>query len=90
MKVEISQIPITVNLPHSLSPSERKALRELNCNNDLIINKADKGSTNVVHIIDALQHLNDPNTYRVLDGDPTSNICDPSSKNQPSFHLVVF
>ena len=80
MKVEISQIPITDNLPHNLSPSERKALRELKCNKDLIINKADKGSTIVVqnkadYILDALQHLNDPNTYRVLDGDPTSNIC---------------
>ena len=38
MKIEISQIPITDNLPPNLSRSERKALRELKCDKDLIIN----------------------------------------------------
>ena len=80
MKLEISQIPVVDNLPPNLSPSERKALRELKCNTDLVINQADKGSTIVVqnradYIKDALQHLNDPNTYRMLDGNPTSDIC---------------
>ena len=80
MKVEISQIPIIDNPPHNLCSSECKTLQELKCNTDLIINKADKGSTIVVqnkadYIKDALQHLNDSNTYGVLVGDPTSNIC---------------
>ena len=80
IKVELSQIPITNSLPHNLSLNERKALRELKCNSDLVINKADKGSTIVVqdrsdHTRNALEHLNDPHTYRVLDGNPTSNIC---------------
>ena len=80
MKIEISQIPTTDNLPHNLSRSELKALRELKCDKDLIINKADKGSTIVVqhradYIKAALEHLNDPDTYRVLDGDPTNSIC---------------
>ena len=80
MKLEISQISTTDNTPYNLSPGERKALRELKCNTDLIINKADKGSTIVVqnranHIIDASEHLNDPYTYKVLDGDPTNSIC---------------
>ena len=79
MKIEISQIPITDNLPPNLSRSEHKALRELKCDKDLIINKADKGSTIVVqnrtdYIKAALEHLNDPVTYTVLDGDPTSAI----------------
>ena len=70
MKVEIFQILITDNLPHNLSPSERKALRELKCNTNLIVSKARKGSTIVVqnkadYIRDALQHLNEPDTYRV-------------------------
>ena len=47
-KVEITQIPITDKTPHNLSRSERKALRDLKCNSDLVINKADKGSTIVV------------------------------------------
>ena len=80
IKVELSQIPTTNSIPHNLSLSERKALRELKCNPDLVINKADKGSTIVVqdkndYIRNALEHLNDPHTYRVLDGNPTSNIC---------------
>lgn len=90
-KVEISEISITDNLPHYiyLSPSERKALQELKCNTDLIINKVGKGSTIVVqnmadYIKDALQHLNDPDTYRVLDGDPTSNICNTLETTSPT------
>ena len=80
IKVELSQIPTTNSVPHNLSLSERKALRELKCNPDLVINKADKGSTIVVqdkndYIRNSLEHLNDPHTYRVLDGNPTSNIC---------------
>ena len=80
MKIEISQIPITDNIPPNLSRGERKALRELICDKDLIINKADKGSTIVVqnradYIKTALEQLNDPITYRLLDGNPTSCIC---------------
>ena len=80
MKVEISNIPTTVNIPHNLSQKERKALRELICDKDLIINKADKGSTIVVqnradYIHTALEHLDDPVTYRKLDGNPTRCIC---------------
>ena len=68
------------NIPPNLSRGERKALRELICDKDLIINKADKGSTIVVqnradYIKTALEQLNDPITYRLLDGNPTSCIC---------------
>ena len=49
MKLEISRIPTADNLPYNLSPEERKALREFKCNHDLVINKADKGSTMVVY-----------------------------------------
>ena len=48
MKIEISQIPITDNIPPNLSGGERKALQEIICDRDLIINKADKGSTIIV------------------------------------------
>ena len=80
MKLEISRIPTADKLPYNLSPEEQKALRELKCNHDLVINKADKGSTIVVqsktdYIKDALEHLNDPNTYKELHGDPTDSIC---------------
>ena len=91
MKIEISQIPITDNLPPNLSRSERKALRELKCDKDLIINKADKGSTIVVqnrtdYIKAALEHLNDPVTYAVLDGDPTSAICSGIDSSLQDFY----
>jgi len=80
MKLKISRIPTTDKIPYNLSSEERKALRELKCNTDLVLNKADKGSTIVVqnkadYIKDALEHLDDPNTYKELDGDPTSSIC---------------
>ena len=80
IKVDITKIPITDNIPHNLSRNERKAFRDLKCNSDLVINKADKGSTIVVqdksdYIKIGLEHLNDPHTYKVLDGNPTSNIC---------------
>ena len=80
MKIEISEISTTDNIPHNLSPKECKALRELKGNTDLVINKADKGSTIVVqkrtdYIKLALEHLNDPFTYKELDGDPTKSIC---------------
>ena len=70
IKIEISQIPTTDNLPPNLSRRERKALLELKCDKDLVINKADKGSTIVVqnrtdYIKTALEHLNDPVTYMV-------------------------
>lgn len=80
MKIKISEISTTDNIPKNLSPSERKALRELKSNTDLVINKADKGSTIVVqnradYTKNAFEHLNDPITYRELDGDPTESIC---------------
>ena len=91
MKIEISQIPITDNLPPNLSRSEHKALRELKCDKDLIINKADKGSTIVVqnrtdYIKAALEHLNDPVTCTVLDGDPTSAICSGIDSSLQDFY----
>ena len=91
MKIEISQIPITDNLPPNLSRSERKALRELKCDKHLIKNKADKGSTIVVqnrtdYIKAALQHLNDPVTCTVLDGDPTSAICSGIDSSLQDFY----
>ena len=77
IKIEISQIPTSDNLPPNLSRRERKALLELKCDKDLVINKADKGlvQNRTDYIKTALEHLNDPVTYMVLDGDPTSAIC---------------
>ena len=80
MKLKISNIPTSDNIPHNFSPGVRKALRELQCNADLVINKADKGSTIVVqdrtdYVRLGLEHLSDPDTYRELDGNLTSFIC---------------
>ena len=80
MKIKISEISTTDSIPHNLSLEEQKALRELKNDTDLIINKADKGSTIVVqnradYIRDALEHLDYPIRYKELDGDPTRSIC---------------
>ena len=58
---------------------------------NLIINKADKGSTIVIqnrtdYINAALEHLNDPNTYMELDGDPTRIICSEIDLLLKDFH----
>ena len=80
IKLELTRIATEDKIPHNLTRTERKALLELKCDTDLVINKADKGSTIVVqnrtdYITDALEHLNDPNTYKELDSDPTNSIC---------------
>ena len=80
MKVEVSNIQTTDDISHNLSQNECRALQELICDKDLVINKADKGSTIAVqnradYIQTTFKHLNDLVTYRKLDGDPTSCIC---------------
>ena len=60
-----------MNKPN-LTRNERLAVKELISSNDIIINKADKGSTIVVrnktdYIREGLEHLSDSNTYLKLD-----------------------
>ena len=79
MKVEISHLEQHPTLKHNLTRQERLTLRELTLNNDLIINKADKGSTIVVrdrndYIEEGISHLSDENTYSPLDRDHTSDV----------------
>ena len=63
----------------NLTRNERSALKELASNQNIIINKADKGSTIVVrdekdYIQEGLEHLSDPNTYLKLDRDLTDQV----------------
>ena len=63
----------------NLTRKERIALKQLTTNRDLIINKADKGSTIVVrstadYIKEGLEHLSDPNTYIQLERDHTQEV----------------
>ena len=66
--------------PHTKTQSHQTlTLRELTLNNNLIINKADKGSTIVVrdrndYIEEGISHLSDENTYSPLDRDHTSDV----------------
>lgn len=60
----------------NINVQERKALDNLRKRTDLVINKADKGSTIVVlsrdqYIADGVEHLSDTNTYRQLEHDTT-------------------
>ena len=61
----------------NLTKQERIALKNLISNDQIIINKADKGSTVVVlnksdYIKEGLQHLCDPTVYRKLNVDTTN------------------
>ena len=59
--------------------AERLALQQLKNNNQIVINKADKGSTIVIvnrndYIEDGLKHLDDPTVYRKLKHDTTPTV----------------
>ena len=68
------------NRPSNLSPSERRALSQLQkCRDTIIINKADKGNTIVIsdithYIAECSSHLSDTSTYKVVDSDPTEHL----------------
>ena len=71
----VSAQKLRANLP----TAERKALRDLIRNPDLIISKADKGDSTVVMSTEqylelACKHLYDSNTYQLLRSDPTQDI----------------
>ena len=80
-RIEMAQIEQCPTLKHNLTRNERSALKELTSNTDLVINKADKGSTIVVrhrtdYVREGLEHLNDTNTYIQLDRDYTTDVTD--------------
>ena len=58
----------------NLTRAQRRALKELTTNKNIVINKADKGSTIVIedredYIQNAYEHLNNPTVYQELDND---------------------
>ena len=67
------------NVPPNLTKEERLALKSLISNEDVVISKADKGDVTVVmstfqYLELAYKHLNDTDTYRLLENDPTQEI----------------
>ena len=67
-RIEKAQIEQCPTLKHNLTRNERSALKELTSNTDLVINKADKGSTIGVrhrtdYIGEGLEHVGNTNTY---------------------------
>ena len=82
MKIELSNLSCNVRsrVQSNLSLRQRRALNKLCKNTDIVINKANKGSTRVTqnrtdYINEAMIHLNDTTTYKLLTGDPTKHIC---------------
>ena len=71
-------LPVFEQKPQdNLTKQQRIALRKLTENDEIIINKADKGSTVVIqnktdYIKEAMKHLCDPRVYRKLNTDTTS------------------
>ena len=79
MRQELATLTDDPIQKHNLTRKERLALKQLTTNHDLIINKADKGSTIVVrsttdYIREGLEHLSDPNTYIQLERDYTQEV----------------
>ena len=66
---------------NNLSQRQRIALRKLRKRNDIIIKKADKGSTVIIqdrqeYIDTGLEHLSDKNTYSELEEDQTKQVAE--------------
>ena len=60
----------------NLTPTQRKALKELSSDETLVIKSADKGSGIVVedteqYVRDGLNHLSDKTVYEKITSDPT-------------------
>ena len=78
MKLALSNLPCNVKVQSNLSHRQKTVLINLCKNRGIVINKADKGSTVVIHnksdyITDTMSHLNDITTYQPLTGDPTQH-----------------
>jgi len=82
MRLDISKLTLDntkLKKHNNLTRKERLALKESSTNHQLIINKADKGSTIVVrhrsdYIHEGLIHLSDTKTYKKLDRDYTNDV----------------
>ena len=83
------------NRTDNLTKKERKALNELTNDPTLIINKADKGSTVVVqdrndYITEALKHLADKNTYKLLSENTTHKLKSVINEKLEALHKNGF
>ncbi len=79
LKMEATKLRPQTGTPHNLSTHQRQALHGLQKNDELIIKKADKGSTIVIlnkedYIEKGLKHLSDHRTYRQLGHDTTMEV----------------
>ena len=79
LKLDLVDIAYEQNKDDNLTRAERKALTTLKARDDIVINKADKGSTIVIqdvenYISDGLTHLTNPAVYRHLQKDSTPEI----------------
>ena len=68
-----------VEVGSNISKGERKALRQLMQDEGLVISKADKGDVVMVlststYLALAYEHLNDRETYKLLNNNPTQEI----------------
>ena len=80
MKIQPSELQIQPSILKNLTRAQPTALRNLCKNNNIIINKADKGSPIVIrnrsdYITEGQNHLNDSRMYQLLLGDSTKHIC---------------
>ena len=76
MKYKIMKVNYVQGRTDNLSYKQRRALTDLTTNPNIVINKADKGSTVVIlnktnYITDGNSHLDNPTVYRPLPKDIT-------------------
>ena len=76
VRSEINQLYLNKHIAHNLTPQEIEALKNLAQDTNLIIKKADKGSSIVLedkekYIKDGQEHLSDKQIYEKVNSDPT-------------------
>jgi hypothetical protein len=79
LRVEATKLCPQRAVPRNLSARQQRALRDLSSNENLVIKKADKGSTIVVldrkdYIEKGIAHLSDKDTYKELETDTTKEV----------------
>ena len=73
---DIDATPVKPIPNDNLTSNERKALKDLQLREDIVITKADKGGAVVIwntddYIVEAERQLNDTSSYKKLENDPT-------------------
>lgn len=90
LPAKFEQIPLR-SFPHNITHHQRRAIRNLQRNKDIVIKKADKGSCVVIentstYVRDGLEHLSDSTIYEEIATDPTQHLVESINRLITTLH----